>query len=56
MEEILASTFEEVETSKALVNLIHTKCKGYWLDLKICLILPASLTALSQLKKVYNVS
>ena len=37
MEEILASTTEVaegVETSKALVNLIRTKCKGYRLDLK----------------------
>jgi len=37
MEEILASTTEVaegVETSKALVNLIRAKCKGYRLDLK----------------------
>ena len=37
MEEILASTSEVaegVETSKALVNLIKKKCKGYRLDLK----------------------
>jgi glycerol-3-phosphate dehydrogenase (NAD+) len=37
MEEILASTSEVaegVDTSKALVNLIKTKCKGYRLDLK----------------------
>ena len=37
MEEILASTTEVaegVETSKALVNLIRTKCNGYRLDLK----------------------
>lgn len=37
MEQILASTSEVaegVETSKALVNLIKTKCRGYRLDLK----------------------
>jgi glycerol-3-phosphate dehydrogenase (NAD+) len=37
MEQILASSTEVaegVETSKALVNLIRTKCKGYRLDLK----------------------
>lgn len=37
MEEILASTTEVaegVETSKALVKFIKTKCKGYRLDLK----------------------
>ena len=37
MEEILASTTEVaegVETSKALVDLINTKCRGYRLDLK----------------------
>lgn len=37
MDEILASTTEVaegVETSKALVDLIRTKCNGYRLDLK----------------------
>jgi glycerol-3-phosphate dehydrogenase (NAD+) len=37
MEQILASSTEVaegVDTSKALVNLIKTKCKGYRLDLK----------------------
>lgn len=37
MEEILASTSEVaegVDTSKALVNFIRTRCKGYRLDLK----------------------
>ena len=37
MEEIIESTSEVaegVETSKALVNLIKTKCRGYRLDLK----------------------
>jgi len=37
MEEILESSTEVaegVETAKALVNLIRTKCKGYRLDLK----------------------
>ena len=37
MEQILESTSEVaegVETSKALVNLIKTKCRGYRLDLK----------------------
>lgn len=37
MEEILKSTTEVaegVDTSRALVNLIKTKCRGYRLDLK----------------------
>jgi len=37
MEQILASSTEVaegVETSKALVNLIKTQCRGYRLDLK----------------------
>ena len=63
MEEILASTSEVaegVETSKALVNLIRTKCKGYRLDLKfpilfgIASILEGTLTPEEGLKGIMN--
>lgn len=63
MEEILASTTEVaegVETSKALVNLIRTKCKGYRLDLKfpilfgIAQILEGELTPEEGLKGIMN--
>ena len=63
MEEILASTTEVaegVETSKALVNLIRTKCKGYRLDLKfpilfgIASILEGTLTPEEGLKGIMS--
>ena len=63
MEEILASTTEVaegVETSKALVNFIRTKCKGYRLDLKypilfgIASILEGTLTPEEGLKGIMS--
>jgi glycerol-3-phosphate dehydrogenase (NAD+) len=64
MEDILASSTEVaegVDTSKALVNLIKTRCKGYRLDLKypilfgVASILEGNLTPLEGLEGIMNV-
>lgn len=63
MEEILASSTEVaegVETAKALVNLIQSRCKGYRLDLKypilfgVAAILKGELTPLEGLKGIMS--
>jgi glycerol-3-phosphate dehydrogenase (NAD+) len=64
MADILASSTEVaegVDTSKALVNLIKTRCKGYRLDLKypilfgVASILEGNLTPLEGLEGIMNV-
>jgi glycerol-3-phosphate dehydrogenase (NAD+) len=64
MEDILASSTEVaegVDTSRALVNLIKTRCKGYRLDLKypilfgVASILEGNLTPSEGLKGIMNV-